>query len=190
MKRSESHQVRVMRRLRRGHHYVSLDRATSQCLAATARGARHAADAVVMMRRAENPKATTPATRLEVLISDSPRQTRFNINDCRGTGDVELEVPRGATVYVKTREGDIEISDVAEVHAETSSGNIACALGEFTEATSVSGDCLGNSNGRVAPLPEREHRSHQFKSERAERFSLCAGDERRRAARTRRTAAR
>lgn len=108
-------------------------------------------DALVTLRRTENPNATTPATRLEVLVSDSPKELPLRFGECRGTTDIELEVPRGATLYVKTREGDVEISDVGEVRAETSSGNISVRrVAKAVEATSVSGDiALEESNGRI-----------------------------------------
>jgi hypothetical protein len=108
-------------------------------------------DALVTLRRTENPNATTPATRLEVLVSGSPKEPPMRFGECRGTTDIELEVPRGATLYVKTREGDVEISDVGEVRAETSSGNIGVRrVAKAVEAASVSGDIsLEESNGRI-----------------------------------------
>ncbi|MBC7911083.1 MAG: DUF4097 family beta strand repeat protein [Pyrinomonadaceae bacterium] len=108
-------------------------------------------EAVVTLRRTENPKATTPAIRLEVLVSDSPKEAPLRMGECRGTSDIELEVPRGATLYVKTREGDIEISDVAAATAETTSGNVSVRrVAKSVEAMSVSGDVsLEDSNGRI-----------------------------------------
>jgi hypothetical protein len=108
-------------------------------------------EAVVTLRRTENPKATTPAVRLEVMVSDSPKEAPLRMGECRGTSDIELEVPRGATLFVKTREGDIDISDVAEVRAETTSGNVNVRrVAKAIEAASVSGDVsLEDSNGRI-----------------------------------------
>ncbi len=108
-------------------------------------------DAVATLRRTENPKATTPAVRLEVLVSDSPKEAPLRMGECRGTSDIELEVPRGATLYVKTREGDIEISDVAAVTAQTTSGNVSVRrVAKAVEATSVSGDVsLEDSSGSI-----------------------------------------
>jgi DUF4097 and DUF4098 domain-containing protein YvlB len=102
-------------------------------------------------QRPEDPKAASQATRLDVLVSDSPKNGPGRSNDCRGTTDVELEVPRGATLYLKTREGDVEIADVAEVRVETTSGNINLRrVTKATEAGSVSGDVsLEESNGRI-----------------------------------------
>lgn len=108
-------------------------------------------ESMVVLRRAENPKATTPATRLEVLVAANPKEMLPSPGECRGTTDVELEVPRGATLYLRTREGDIEIADVAEVRAETTSGNISIRrVGKATEANTVSGDVsLEESGGRI-----------------------------------------
>jgi hypothetical protein len=108
-------------------------------------------DSIIVLRRAENPKATTPATRLEVMVADSPKESLMSPGGCRGTTDLELEVPRGATLYVKTREGDIEISDVADVRAETTSGSISVRrVSKHAEAITVSGDVsLEEANGRI-----------------------------------------
>jgi hypothetical protein len=108
-------------------------------------------DAKVILRRMENPNAQTPATRLEVLVSDTEKPSPFIFGECRGASDLELEVPRGATVYVKTRDGDIEVSDVAEVRADTSSGTINLhRVAKAVEATSVDGDIsLEKVNGRI-----------------------------------------
>ncbi len=114
-------------------------------------------ESLVMLRRTEDPKRNEDpkivplATRIDVLVSDSQKNGPGRSNDCRGTTDVELEVPRGATLYLKTREGDVEIADVAEVRVETTSGNINLRrVTKATEVNSVSGDVsLEDSNGRI-----------------------------------------
>lgn len=108
-------------------------------------------DAKVILRRMVNPAAQTPATRLEVQVSDMEKPSPFKSGECRGASDLELEVPRGATVYVKTRDGDIEVSDVAEVRADSSSGSINIQrVAKAAEASSVDGDIsLEESNGRI-----------------------------------------
>lgn len=107
--------------------------------------------ALVILRRTINPEATTPAARLETLVSDSPEDAPLRSGNCIGSTDLELEVPRGATVYVKTHHGDIDISDVTEVRAETDSGNISARrIAKAVEATSVAGDIfLEDANGRI-----------------------------------------
>lgn len=110
-----------------------------------------AQDGKVTLRRTDNAKAQTPATRLEVMVSDSEKESPASFGECRGMSDLELEVPRGATVYVKTRDGDIDISDVAEVRAETSSGGVTVQhVTREAEATSIDGDIsVKESSGRI-----------------------------------------
>jgi DUF4097 and DUF4098 domain-containing protein YvlB len=64
---------------------------------------------------------------------------------------MDIEVPRGATLYVATRDGDIEISNVAEVRADAPTGSISLQrIAKAVEATTVSGDILlEESNGRI-----------------------------------------
>lgn len=108
-------------------------------------------DKKVMLRRAENSNASTPATRVEVLISDGEDKAPVISGDCLGASDLELEVPRGATVYVTTHDGDIDASDVAEIRAESSSGVISVQrVSREVEATTVDGDIsVEASSGRM-----------------------------------------
>jgi DUF4097 and DUF4098 domain-containing protein YvlB len=94
-----------------------------------------------------------PAQRIEVLASNKTRSTPGEsvAADCRATSDLEINVPRGATVEIKLRSGDIEVSKVAEVRIDNTSGDIS--LNDVTravEARTFSGDLsLENSSGRV-----------------------------------------
>lgn len=105
----------------------------------------------VTLRPAEGSRPSAPATRLEVVVADSPKSGQVDFGECHGTSDLDLEVPRGATIYVKTRDGDIEISDVGEVRAETSTGSISLMrIAKAVEASTVSGDVsMEESNGRI-----------------------------------------
>ncbi|HEY0546035.1 MAG TPA: DUF4097 family beta strand repeat-containing protein [Pyrinomonadaceae bacterium] len=105
----------------------------------------------VTLRRAENSNASTPATRLEALVSDADNQAPVVSGDCLGASDMALEVPRGATVYVTTRDGDIDVSNVAEVRAESSSGAVSVAhVVREVEAASIDGDIsVEESSGRM-----------------------------------------
>jgi hypothetical protein len=107
--------------------------------------------ASVTFRPAKGSNASGPATRLEVVVSASPQSGPPQFGECRGSSDMDLEVPRGATVYLKTQDGDIEISNVAEVRAETSTGNINLQhVAKAVEASTVSGNvALEESNGRI-----------------------------------------
>ena len=71
--------------------------------------------------------------------------------DCSPSGNVELDIPRGATVKLRTRSGDIHVTDVSEAHIDTLSGDISVRhAANGIEASSVSGDLvLSDSDGRV-----------------------------------------
>jgi hypothetical protein len=105
----------------------------------------------VSLRAADGTNASGLATRLEVVVADAPKAGHQEFGECRGSSDMDLEVPRGATVYVKTRDGDIEISNVAEARAESSTGNInILRVAKAVEATTMSGDiALEDSSGRI-----------------------------------------
>lgn len=84
------------------------------------------------------------ATRVEVVLidSDTGKQGRAG-NNCAAYSDVELNVPRGAVVELKTTSGDVRIEDVSEARVQTVSGTTtARRIGKDMEAVSVSGDIL------------------------------------------------
>ena len=97
---------------------------------------------------------SAPASRVEVIISDTPPTPGKKVDltcDCSASSDLMLDVPRGATVEVKTRDGAVEVTDVADARLETLSGDIAArGISKRIEAHSVSGDVsLANSSGPV-----------------------------------------
>jgi DUF4097 and DUF4098 domain-containing protein YvlB len=104
------------------------------------------------LRPADGTNPAVPATRLEVFVGNAPSALQYESSECRGTGDLDLEVPNGATIYVKTQDGDIEVSNVEEVRAETSIGSIGLMrIGRAVEASTVSGDIsLEDSYGRIS----------------------------------------
>src|SRR5919199_1764090 len=86
--------------------------------------ARNASGGEIELRPADGDAgATTPATRVEVLMSESP-EIQPRPGECGRSGDVELDVPRGSTVQLKGRSGDIDVAGVAYLSAETQSGNM------------------------------------------------------------------
>lgn len=96
---------------------------------------------------AENaPKS--PAQRVELQVSD---KEEGEDESCLGDFDVELEVPRGATVYLKTQDGDIAVEDVAEAHLETNDGRIeAMRISKVVDAASLGGNVtLEDASGRA-----------------------------------------
>lgn len=95
----------------------------------------------------------TPSQRVEVLASNSAtaQSGESLLSDCRATTDMEISVPRGATVEIKLRSGDIEVNEVEEARARNASGDISVSrIARGIEATSIGGDITAtDSAGRV-----------------------------------------
>ncbi|HVF28392.1 MAG TPA: DUF4097 family beta strand repeat-containing protein, partial [Pyrinomonadaceae bacterium] len=71
---------------------------------------------------------------------------------CGGMSNVELDVPRGAMVVVKTGSGDLEVSDVAEARLGSNVGDIEVrGITRAVEATSLASGSVfvEDSTGRV-----------------------------------------
>ncbi|HYG79656.1 MAG TPA: DUF4097 family beta strand repeat-containing protein [Pyrinomonadaceae bacterium] len=90
----------------------------------------------------------SPAARVELQISE---KEEMEGEACLGEFDVELEVPRGATVYLKTQDGDITVQDVTEAHLETNDGRIeAMRIAKSVDAASLGGNVtLEDATGRA-----------------------------------------
>ena len=101
----------------------------------------------VALHRADG-TTNTPASRLEVQISEHEEAPD---GSCRATGDVTLNVPGKAVLFVKTREGDIDVDGAGEVHLYSVSGNISARrVSDGVELNSSSGDLtVEDSSGRV-----------------------------------------
>jgi DUF4097 and DUF4098 domain-containing protein YvlB len=71
---------------------------------------------------------------------------------CQAYSDVELNIPRGATVLVQTRDGNIDIAGIASAYAGTQNGDINIErVSRSVEAGSIGGSiCIKDSNGRVS----------------------------------------
>jgi methionine-rich copper-binding protein CopC len=104
----------------------------------------------IELRRKDGTGGNSPATRLQVLFYDSD-ENGGQADECGGSTDVKMDVPRGATVILKTQEGDIDVSDVAEASAYTSNGDVALRrVARSVEAKSNSGDVtLRDAGGHV-----------------------------------------
>ena len=112
--------------------------------------ARNAGGGQIELRRADATVADTPVTRVEVLMSESP-EIRPRPGECGRSGDVELDVPRGSAVQLKGRNGDMDVTGVASLRADTQSGSIELRdITQFAEATTANGDItLRRARGRV-----------------------------------------
>jgi hypothetical protein len=93
------------------------------------------------------------ASRVEVLISDKSKGgDEVEYDSCLADYDVELEVPTGATVYLKSQDGDITVQDVTEAHLETHDGRIeATRVSKAVDAASLGGNVtLEDASGRAS----------------------------------------
>ena len=101
----------------------------------------------VALRRADG-TTNTPATRLEVQISEHEEAPD---GSCKASGDVTLNVPRKAVLFIKTREGDIDVDGAGEVHLYSVSGSISARqVTDGVELNSSSGDVtVEGSSGRM-----------------------------------------
>jgi len=86
------------------------------------------------------------AKELTVLIGD---QMHRRAGSCLLNGNIELDVPRGASVRLRTQNGDIQVTNVGTVSAKTQSGNVELdGVKQSAEASTIGGRVsLLNSTG-------------------------------------------
>jgi hypothetical protein len=91
------------------------------------------------------------AKKLEVFVVDKSDVQRVKDN-CQAFSDLELYVPRTASVHVQTRDGDISISEVGIAVAGTQNGDIDIErVSRAVEVGSVGGSIsIKNSTGRAS----------------------------------------
>ena len=65
-----------------------------------------------------------PANKIQLLIADKA-QGPGATTSCLSFSDVEMNVPRGATVQLQTRDGDISVADVSTAYVNTQSGDVS-----------------------------------------------------------------
>lgn len=111
--------------------------------------ARSREAAAIELQRGGNDAASTAAARVGVVIADSTNSRHRSTDGCQASSDVELDVPRGASLELKTLSGDVVIEDMAEARVQTVSGNtLARHINKGVEVVGVSGDIkLENSSG-------------------------------------------
>jgi len=105
----------------------------------------------IEFRRIDKAKdISRPASRIDVMVLDrtDPGGTK---GDCQALANVELDIPKGATVQVQTRDGNISIVGVAAVYAGSQNGDIEIEHAQrLVEAGSVGGSIsLKDSSGRI-----------------------------------------
>jgi Putative adhesin len=92
-----------------------------------------------------------PARKIEVRVIEKDDEANHN-DPCEAYSDIELDVPRGATVQLHTRDSDVDVADVAFVFVNTQNGdiNIENASRIVDAGTIGGGISLKESSGRVS----------------------------------------
>lgn len=107
--------------------------------------------ALAELKRADRMTMLGPATKIEVILVDKTANEKPT-ESCEAAGDVDLMVPHGASVYVQTGEGSINVTEVASTYARSQIGDIEVVKAtRSVEAVSFSGDVsLRDSEGRIS----------------------------------------
>jgi DUF4097 and DUF4098 domain-containing protein YvlB len=88
--------------------------------------------------RKSGPSGSESAQEITVVASNNDRH---QFGSCTADADIELDVPRGATVKIQIRDGDIQVAEVSVVQAKTMNGDISLeAIKRSTEADTLSGN--------------------------------------------------
>lgn len=105
----------------------------------------------IELRRADATDANNPATRVEVLVSDQAEGRRPLVGECRASGNIQLDVPRGAVVQIQTQSGSVDIADVAIARVDSLNGDIDLRrVSKAVEAKTFGGSIsLKDAKGRV-----------------------------------------
>lgn len=113
--------------------------------------ARSSDAAQLELRQKDGAAQPGKATRVEVFVVDNSGEERIKKN-CQAYSDLELFVPRGASVHVQTRDGDIDIADIAVAVAGTQNGDISIErVSRAVEVGSVGGSVsIKDSTGRAS----------------------------------------
>lgn len=81
----------------------------------------HASDGLpIELRRPLNAGNSEPAKELALSISERPKPRA----SCIPSGDIELDVPRGASLHLQTRDANVSVSGVASVSVVTQGGAV------------------------------------------------------------------
>ncbi len=112
--------------------------------------ARSSDELKIDFTRKDGGDESKPARNLELRVSDD-QQLPAKIRPCDVTSDLDVNVPRGASLQVHTRNGDIRVTDVAAAYVSTQSGEVIIEhVVQGVEANSMGGGItVKNSKGRV-----------------------------------------
>jgi hypothetical protein len=105
----------------------------------------------IELKAADAGSASGGAAKVMVWLADKQVGVEEK-SGCDAFGDVELMVPRGASLYLQTGDGVIDVSDVASIFARSETGDISIKKAtRSVEAVSFSGEIsVENSTGRIA----------------------------------------
>ena len=111
----------------------------------------------VMLERTDESAENKPAAKLEVYIKRRTARELAHVHDdfncSQDIADhVILNVPKGATVYLKTANGDVIAENVAEVNAESSNGDVRLEnIQGYVNGFAANGDVSAtNLAGRIS----------------------------------------
>ncbi len=113
--------------------------------------ARSSDAAQIELRQKAGASQSGKAIKVEVFVVDKSYEQRVKSN-CQAYSDLELFVPRPASVHVQTRDGDISIADIAVAVAGTQNGDINIErVSRAVEVGSVGGGVfIKDSTGRAS----------------------------------------
>lgn len=96
------------------------------------------------------PTGGEPSRRIEVVVSGSD-ESMTGFGECGSVERVELFVPRGASLSLRARSGNTEISDVADVRVDSFSGDVSVSrFSRAVEINSMSGSVsVSDGTGRA-----------------------------------------
>ncbi|HKP46767.1 MAG TPA: DUF4097 family beta strand repeat-containing protein, partial [Pyrinomonadaceae bacterium] len=114
--------------------------------------ARSAEVGHIELKRGMETNAQGLPSKVVVWLSDKNDGAEPGKNGCQAFGDVELMVPRGASIYLQTGDGAIDVADVASVYARSETGEVLIKkASRSVEAVSFSGAVtVENSTGRMS----------------------------------------
>ena len=107
--------------------------------------------AEIELRRRDTPGQAGRVTKLDVFVIDRADLQRGK-EKCQAFSDLELNVPRTASVRVHTRDGNISIADVSMAFAGTQNGDVSISkVSHAVEVASVGGIIsVRDSTGRTS----------------------------------------
>jgi DUF4097 and DUF4098 domain-containing protein YvlB len=105
----------------------------------------------IELRRQDGSEGDTPASAVEIEISDLDDDGNPTPPGCSSNGDVTLNVPRNARLILRTIQGDVDIDGAAEAQVDSASGNMTVRnVTNGVNLNTAAGDLtVENSGGRV-----------------------------------------